>query len=186
MATQAQPYHFFDQLSTNNIENKEYNRGKNAELSSAEMWKKYKQENMNQGSDLAQKFIESTRGMAVEKRYNVGLLRTTGFTVKALEAFVLLHLDLNATAKVSQARNAVLFLPPSSLPRAQSLSFISRRARSCSKFSKKSRPVSALGKHTPWTHPPTTTTCLRGTRTPSSCLCQSSCGRFCAPFLQAN
>ena len=103
MSTKAQPYHFFDQLSTNNIQNKEYNTGKKEELSSAELWKKYKQENMNQGSDKAQKLVESTVGMAVEKRYNVGLLRTTGFTVKALEAFVLLHLDLNATAKVGRS-----------------------------------------------------------------------------------
>ena len=67
---------------------------------------------------MAQIVIESMRGMAVEKRYNVGLLRTTGFTAKALEAFVLLHLDLNATAQVGQAPNAALLLPPSSLPRA--------------------------------------------------------------------
>lgn len=64
---------------------------------------------MNQGSVLAQKFIESTRGMAVEKRYNVGLLRTTGFTVKALEYFVLLHLDLNATAKVGHPAMSCFF-----------------------------------------------------------------------------
>ena len=118
MSTQAQPYHFFDQLSTNNIENKEYNTGKKEELSSAERWKEYKKNNMNQGSQMAQIVIESTRGMAVEKRYNVGLLRTTGFTAKALEAFVLLHLDLNATAQVGQAPNAALLLLPSSLPRA--------------------------------------------------------------------
>ena len=99
LSTDAKPYHFFDALRTDNLQNREFNRAVTAEMSSAEHWKKYKA-NMN-GSTAALKFIESTRGMAVEKRYNVGLLRTTGFTSKALEAFIMLHLDIHATKQVS-------------------------------------------------------------------------------------
>ena len=100
LTTDARPYHFFDSLSTNNFQNKEFNTGKKKELSTAERWKQYKS-NMD-ASKAALAFIESTRGMAVEKRYSVGLLRTTGFTVKAMEAFISLHLDIHATAQVGK------------------------------------------------------------------------------------
>ena len=63
LSVDAKPYHFFEPIRTDNLQNKEFNQKKTKEMSSADHWKQYKA-NMD-GSAAALKFIESTRGMAV-------------------------------------------------------------------------------------------------------------------------